>query len=228
LPVSKPVAPDAKFGRVDQGVDYSQKGPYRAVGPGVVTRIAPHSVQGGTGIGLYYRLDHPITVNGRTYQELYIWHTSPLVNVGDRVKAGTPLMSGGSAELGFAQNSAPVAPLVGGFGAKTQPTSAGKDFLAFAKKGAAHTPDYSLGNLTGTAAANQTSAPLASSVVPPPSVVPPTAPQAVGVDVQLPGSVAYTITPHQQAAQLWEQAASGDFVSPETQQLLANAKIVGG
>lgn len=227
----KPIDHDAKFGRVDQGVDYSQKGPYRAVGPGVVTRIAPNSVQGGTGTALYYRLDHPITVNGHTYQEFYIWHTSPLVNEGDRVKAGTPLMSGGSAELGFAKDAAPVGKLVGGFGKGTKPTDAGKDFLAFAKKGAAGAPDYSLSNLTGTAAANQvaptaTSAPAA--VTAPVSPAPPTALATPAPDVQLPGSVDYTISPHHEVASMWQQAAQGPLVSPETQQMVRNAQLSTG
>lgn len=131
-----PFDPDAKFGRIDQGVDVNQSGPYRAVGSGKVYKISKGHVVGGTNIGLYYHLDHPIVVNGRTYRDIYIWHTTPLVKVGARVKAGQPLMSGGAAEMGFASGGGPVSPLIGGLGPKTKPGQAGRDFYSFWKNGA--------------------------------------------------------------------------------------------
>jgi len=79
---------------------------------------------------VYYQLDHPVTVDGRTYHQAYVAETNPLVQPGDKVKAGQPIAGGGGAELGFLINGQPP-PLVGGLGAGTQPTQGGKDFLAF-------------------------------------------------------------------------------------------------
>lgn len=230
MALRKPIAPDAKFGRVDQGVDYSQKDAYKAVGAGVVTKIT-HNVVGGTNTGIYYRLDHPITINGRRYQELYIWHTTPLVNVGDRVKAGTPLMTGGSAELGFAENGSPVAPLEGGLGAGTKASQAGQDFLAFAKKGANQTPDYSKGNALTNLAAAQTGASGAppTPVYAPPSPPPPTAIGLPGPSVPTPGGVDSAVGARRDdTTSLWNQVAQGDFISPETQAMLRNAQMATG
>lgn len=135
-----PVSADAVYERTDQGVDYTQSTPYVAVGAGTIIGVTTGWTGSGTGIGLYYRLDKPIVQNGRTYRDLYVAETTPVKNfqAGDRVAAGEPLMSGGAAELGFANGTSPVAPLVGGKGAGTQPTQAGADFLAFAKGG--HVP----------------------------------------------------------------------------------------
>lgn len=66
------------------------------------------------------------------------------------------------------------------------------------------------------------------TVQPPVSPAPPTALATPGPDVQLPGSVDYTITPHHEVASLWSQAAQGPLVSPETQQMLANANLSAG
>jgi hypothetical protein len=127
---TSPVAADYKFGRVDQGVDVSQTRPYVSPGAGVVVRIG--RVAGGTNQGVYIRLDQPVTVAGRSYPGIYVWHTSPLVKPGQRVSAGQAIMSAGSAEVGFATaDGRPVAPLVGGLGAGTKPTSSGQDMLAW-------------------------------------------------------------------------------------------------
>lgn len=81
----------------------------------------------------------------------------------------------------------------------------------------------------GTAPADL-SAPAAgpSQVFAPQSPAPPNALGTPGPDVQLPGSVDYTISPHHEVASLWQQAAQGDLVSPETQQLLTNAQLSAG
>lgn len=127
-----PVAQDYKFGRIDQGVDISQSSPYVSPGAGTVVRIG--KVAGGTNLGVYVKLDHAVSVNGRNYPGIYVWHTSPLVKPGQRVQAGQPIMSPGSAEVGFATaNGSPVAPLVGGLGEGTKPTSPGQDMLSFFK-----------------------------------------------------------------------------------------------
>ena len=125
-----PVTSNAAFARVDQGVDYYQRQPYLAVAPGRVYAVTG-GFAGGTGKAVYYELDTPVTVNGRSYKQLYVAETTPLVKVGQRVKEGTPLATGGSAELGFANGRTPAAPLVGGLGAGTQATREGHDFLDF-------------------------------------------------------------------------------------------------
>ena len=124
-----------QFARVDQGVDWQEGSPYRSVGAGVVTRVAPRSFAGGTGDAVYITLDHPVTVNGRTYRQVYYAEQSPLVHLGQRVAAGQPVMRGGGAELGFASGNAPAAALVGGLGRGTQQTTPGQDFLAFTRGG---------------------------------------------------------------------------------------------
>lgn len=103
-----------------------------AVGDGRVSAIS-RGWHGGTGIGVYITLDHPITVNGRTYSQVYYAELQPLVKVGQRVRAGEPVVAGGAGELGFASNNGPVAQLAGGFGAGTQASVAGHDFLDLAQ-----------------------------------------------------------------------------------------------
>lgn len=127
-----PVGKGASFERVDQGVDWSQAEPYVAVANGRVSAIT-RGWHGGTGIGVYITLDHPITVNGRTYSQVYYAELRPLVKVGQRVRAGQAVVAGGAGELGFASNNGPVAPLAGGFGAGTQASVAGHDFLDLAQ-----------------------------------------------------------------------------------------------
>lgn len=76
------------------------------------------------------------------------------------------------------------------------------------------------------------------TAVPQPTVTPPvnpasydsTAPTAVSTptpDVELPGSQDYTLG-YQPPHQLWQQAAQTMMVSPETQQMLANAQLATG
>ena len=151
---SSPITKQAKFARVDQGVDYQQTSPYMSIGDGTVIGIG-HGWAGGTGIGVYVRLDKPITVNGTTYKDFYIAERNPLVKVGDKVKAGQALTDGGSAELGFANGTSPYAPLEGGLGAGTKPSQAGADFLTLV-----HSLGYSQG---------QSAPPVASTPTPTPT-----------------------------------------------------------
>lgn len=137
--MASPISAGAQFARVDQGVDYSQPDPYVAIGPGRVYAVTG-GFAGGTGQAVYYKLDKPVLVGGRAYQELYVAETSPLVKAGQRVKEGQPVASGGAAELGFASGTSPAAPLVGGLGSGTQPSQEGYDFLALVKNGGDHVP----------------------------------------------------------------------------------------
>ena len=204
-----PVTPNAAFARVDQGVDYYQRQPYLAVGPGRVYAVTG-GFSGGTGKAVYYQLDTPVTVNGRTYNQLYVAETTPLVKVGQRVKAGTPLATGGSAELGFANGRTPYAPLVGGLGADTRPTQPGQDFLDFAK---------SPGEDVAPATAH-------------PAVTLPEPPQAAGSSVPAgpppPESTLPLILPPGTNPQgLWQQITSQPNLSPDTLSYAGNVSLTG-
>lgn len=127
-----PIAPGSSFEGVDQGVDYNQQSPYRAVGSGTVYALGS-GWHGGTGQAVYEQLDQPLVVNGHSYPQVYYAETSPLVKVGDKVAAGQPVASGGGAELGFASGASPMAPLAGGYNAEgghTVSTQQGYDLLS--------------------------------------------------------------------------------------------------
>ena len=66
------------------------------------------------------------------------------------------------------------------------------------------------------------------TITPPVSTPPPTALGTPGADVELPGSTDYTLSPHHEAYGLWQQAASGTMVSPETMQMVSNAQLSAG
>ena len=66
------------------------------------------------------------------------------------------------------------------------------------------------------------------TITPPPGQAPPTALGTPSADVELPGSVDYTLTPHHEAYGLWQQAAQGTLVSPETMQMVSNAQLSAG
>jgi hypothetical protein len=130
-----PVDPGSDVARVDQGVDYSQSDPYRAVAAGTVTKISPAgSWAGGTGEAVYEQLANPIVVGGRSYSQVYYAEEHPLVALHQSLQAGQPVMQGGGAEIGFASGGNPVAPLVGGLGSGTQSTQPGYDFQTFASQ----------------------------------------------------------------------------------------------
>jgi hypothetical protein len=128
-----PVGAGAQYARTDQGVDYTNPGNYLA--PGAGTIYGTSGFGGGTDQAVYERLFNPITVNGRTYQDIYAAETNPLVHAGETVYAGQPLQGPGAGEIGFAgAGTSPYAPLIGGLGAGTQATQAGADYLAFIQR----------------------------------------------------------------------------------------------
>ena len=149
---------NSKFARVDQGVDYVSPGPVGAFGPGTIMSITK-GMAGGTGDIIKERLDKPVTVNGRTYNQVYYSEESPLVRAGQRVGFGQPVMKGGGNELGFLNQNGQMAPLVGGLGAGTQPTQMGNDFLAWM-----HQLGNGAGNAQAAPAANPRAA-LASALM---------------------------------------------------------------
>lgn len=120
----------SSFERIDQGVDWSSTKPYTAIGSGTVYAVTS-GFAGGTGTAVYIQLDHPIKWNGQTFSQVYYAETTPLVAQGQRVQVGEPVTGPGAAELGFANGTAPAAPLVGGLGAGTQPSSQGNAFYDF-------------------------------------------------------------------------------------------------
>ena len=220
-----PVSKNVTFERVDQGVDYMQSTPYVAVGDGVVSAITG-GWRGGTGLGVYITLDHPITVNGRTYDQVYYAELHPLVKQGQRVKMGQPIAAGGAGELGFAHDNGPVAPLVGGYGAGTKPSQAGHDFLDLAsghhlvlvQTGAA--PDIQ----TATASFHEKQAiPRSEGGGIGFSDLPPVEDTSLGPQESLTQEGAMGLSSFQ-ASDIWQQLANEQNASPETRTLAANAQ----
>jgi hypothetical protein len=122
--------PDSSFARVDQGTDYVSREPVRALADGVIVSHGG-GMAGGTGDIIRQRFDHPVQVRGRTYYGAYYSEQQPLVQPGQHVKAGEPVMAAGSNEVGFLVGpNLAMPPLVGGLGAGTQPTQPGQDFEA--------------------------------------------------------------------------------------------------
>ncbi len=123
---ASPVNASAKIGRVDEGVDITQNTPFIAAASGVVSYIDRNFYRGTPSV--YVTLDNPITVNGRTYTQMYYAETAALVKVGDRVTAGqTPVIGPGTSEIGFASGNLPAAHATYHEGAVT---TAGKDFAS--------------------------------------------------------------------------------------------------
>lgn len=122
----------AAYGRVDQGVDVHQGGAYGALAAGKITRIG--SIAGGSNKVVYDQFNRPVTIGGRTYTGEYVGETAPIAHLGQHVTAGQSLAGGGSAEVGLTagtgKNIHPAGPLIGGLGAGTKQTQAGKDMLA--------------------------------------------------------------------------------------------------
>lgn len=120
---ASPIYPSARFGRVDEGVDYTQAQPFVAAASGFVSHIDWNFYRGTPSV--YVTLDNPITINGHTYRQIYYAETSALVKVGQRVVAGQPVIGPGTAEIGFANNNLPAAH---GTYVEGQKTAAGTDF----------------------------------------------------------------------------------------------------
>lgn len=221
--VVSPIGKNASFERVDQGVDWMQAEPYVAVANGRVTAIT-RGWHGGTGIGVYITLDHPITVNGRTYSQVYYAELRPLVKVGQRVRAGQPVVAGGAGELGFAANNGPVAPLTGGLGAGTQASVAGHDFLALAT-GGGHVNTGAAPPEQATASFNERRRGGADFQRLPPDLggagIDET-PSGFGAQTSFNQEGAFGLTPYQ-VVDVWQQLANQQSASPETRMLANNA-----
>lgn len=221
-----PVGKGASFERIDQGVDWSQAAPYVAVANGRVSAIS-RGWHGGTGIGVYITLDKPITVNGRTYSQVYYAELQPLVRVGQRVRAGQPVAAGGAGELGFASNNGPVAPLAGGLGAGTQESVAGHDFLDLAQGNAHVQIGVAAPDQQATASYNegrrQRQLPRSRGGGIGYDSLPP-ANESTGFGPEQSGQQegAFGLNPYQ-VADVWQQIANQQFASPETRQIASNA-----
>jgi hypothetical protein len=141
-----------QFGRIDQGIDVTSYLPYAALAPGTVVYVDPNFWQGTPAV--YEKLDTPITVGGRSYDEIYYSETPALVRVGERLAPGTPVIAAGSAEIGFARGNLPAAHGKYHEGTATQ---AGLDFQAYLTRGSAQgTSDPVLFQLGSPAATFQT------------------------------------------------------------------------
>lgn len=246
--VVNPVDPSGKFARVDQGVDWEQNVPYKALGDGVVYAIGGFARGEGVAshTAIYIRLDHPIRVNGRVYDEVYYAESAPLVKVGDRVKAGQAVMAAGGSEIGFANGEIPMAPLVGGLGGGTQASMEGHDFLDLIQGKAQvdmsanaqrQAIDYGSGGDTGGrlgpgqtpggggGRGGKVHGPNENQI---PSVLlqdqqQPFSPQESIVDTGATGLNDMTGLPIGQAASLWREMAQQQNASPETRLLAGNA-----
>jgi hypothetical protein len=115
-----------QLGRIDQGVDLTSDSPFSALASGTVVYVDPNFWQGTPAV--YEKLDAPITVGGRRYDEIYYAETESLVRVGQRLEAGQPVIAAGGAEIGFARDDLPAAHGTYRDGAETQ---AGRDFYAY-------------------------------------------------------------------------------------------------
>lgn len=131
-----PLSPSVSVGRVDEGVDFHQATPYKAIGDGTIYRIDPNFYKGTPAV--YEKLDKPITVRRSdgsqvSYDEVYYSETNALVSERARVRAGQPIIAGGNAEIGFAHGGLPAASPHYDEGDVTQE---GQDFLTFLHDGA--------------------------------------------------------------------------------------------
>jgi len=119
-----------QFERIDQGVDYVSSGPYQALASGTVVYIDPNFWQGTPAV--YVKLDSPITINGRRYDEIFYAETTALVHTGQHIAPGQAVIGPGAAEIGFAKGNLPAAHAVYHEGDQT---TAGRDFYAYMTEG---------------------------------------------------------------------------------------------
>ena len=118
------------FGRVDQGVDVTSSSPFTALAAGTVAYVDPNFWQGTPAV--YEKLDAPIVVDGRAYDEIYYSETRALVQVGQRLVPGQAVIAPGSAEIGFASGELPAAHAIYHEG---DATLAGHDFYTYLTAG---------------------------------------------------------------------------------------------
>ncbi len=128
--LSLPASSGLQLGRIDQGVDLTSSNPYPALASGKVVHIDPNFWRGTPAV--YEKLDYPITVGGRTYDEIYYSETAALVHAGQRLSAGQPVIAAGSAEIGFGSGYLPAAH---GLYHEGVPTQAGSDFYTYITAG---------------------------------------------------------------------------------------------
>ena len=116
--------------RIDQGVDYVSGHPYPAFASGTVVHIDRNFWQGTPAV--YEKLDTPIVVNGRSYDEIYYAETPALVHVGQHLFPGQSVIGPGAAEVGFASGDLPSAHSTYHEGDATR---AGRDFYRYMTAG---------------------------------------------------------------------------------------------
>jgi len=128
--IADPV-PDAKFGRIDQGVDYVSASNVRALVAGKITGIVPFATGEGVAseTAIMEKFDAPVSYGGRTYYGGYYAEEKPLVSQGQHVQAGQQIMGSGSDEIGFLVNQGTQFPqLIGTKGSGTLPSPEGRDY----------------------------------------------------------------------------------------------------
>jgi len=129
----------SRFLGPDQGVDFFSTQTVKTMAAGRVYHISPPGAFGpGTEGAVYVHLDKPVSIHGRSYQNVYYAERAPLVQEGDRVSVGQPIMAAGLNELGFASDDQRhprpkgplnVVPATASHGRYTKPTTEGYDFL---------------------------------------------------------------------------------------------------
>jgi hypothetical protein len=224
-----PVPPDVQVKRADQGRDYQGKPGQKVVAIGRARVDAVKDDPGGFGKVVYYTLlDGP-----SKGQQIYVGHAIPVVGLtkGKTIAAGQPVATLGKKGLGNASNLTgwvEVGLAKGGAPMFASPNGARplekllRGAVSYTAPAATAAPDAVAQAAPAVAQA------FDANITAPVSPAPPTALGTPGPDVQLPGSVDYTISPHHEVASLWDQAAQGPLVSPETMQMVRNAQLSTG
>lgn len=129
--VTSPVGVGLKQGRVDQGVDYSGKGPLFAIGSGTIVSVTNPGWPGGAFIAL--KLDNPIDPQHSLVY--YAEDIAPQVKVGEHVGAGRQIgtAKGGphGIEIGWGNPTAVGEALAAGSYKEGQQTAEGQHFLSY-------------------------------------------------------------------------------------------------
>lgn len=127
----------ANLGRVDQGVDFTGRGPVPALADGKITRAQSSGSGWPGGTMIVLQLDKPVKVKGTTYKYIFVAENIDVkVITGQQVKAGDTLGIARGVypftETGFADdaNGTTYARTHGGY-TEGQQTRAGKDMLAW-------------------------------------------------------------------------------------------------
>lgn len=226
-----PAGRAGRIARIDQGVDYDSDLPFVAIASGTVVHIDPNFYNGTPAV--YIKLDHPVTVNGRTYDAVYYSETKALVKVGQHVKAGEVISGPGAAEIGFASDSSGYwLPAAHGTYKEGMQTVPGHDFLDLAANKNT-TMDAGLAVQHATASAHEQMRQLPRSEgggigfdrFPDEAGaggVGGEAAQGFGAQTSFDQEGAFGLNPFQ-VADVWQQLANQQFASPETRQIASNA-----